>query len=894
MGVVFAARDTRLDRDVAIKALPDAVAGNTDRLARFQREARLLAALSHPHIASIYGLEEIEGRSYLVLEYVDGETLEALLKRRDALPVDETLAIALQIARAIEAAHERGVIHRDLKPANVKINSTGDVKVLDFGLAKALDATSSLVPSGGDATQPPPGSTVTTIPGLVLGSPGYLSPEQARGQPADRRTDVFSFGCLLYEMLTGTSLFAGQSIGDSIGATLYKDPDWTLLPDDTPPTIRLLLRRCLKKDPRQRLHNMADARLDIEEAIADPTGSLLNLAAGAFKPARRWPHRLAPAMFGVVLLGAGLAAGWLGAHWNSPQPRQEKRSVVRFEFFAPPDSQLAAIENLDLNSMAMSPDGNSLVFLTLVEGQSRVWIRDIASGEQREIPAARGGGGPFFSPDGRWLGFYQEGRILKVSLDGGPATPLCRVPRPNGRLAWLKSGQIVFTGSIGQGLFAVSDQGGEPRQLADVDREGTASGDDKPILGYGGVQPLPDGIHVLSFVWNGSTLDDYEIVVVNTQTGEVKHLLGQAAMPTILDSGILIFLRNATLLAVRFDLEQLAPIGQPVPVLEGILSESWGSDAQFALSSSGNLAYSPGGRTCEDRRLIRIDPEGTATPLTGPDAFVGQLTVSPDGKHLALSTLRRRLELWVYDLERRTMSLVSGDGEPYEPVWSPDGARLAYTLEGQNPGVVAKEAFSSAAPQRVLDGSGHYPSSWAPDGTLLLSFQNWQNGNLTDIVALPMDPEPGQPTPVISTPASEGEATVSPDGRWMLYMSSVSGKGEVYLTSFPYSGRSWQVSVGGGFGPMWGPDDRIYYISEAQELLSTRLTVAQGGQPQFTPAEKLFALKPLVVLSDWGSLAALPDGGFLGLSPAPWEAEPTVVKVVVNWGEEVAAKLGQP
>ena len=899
MGVVFFARDARLERDVAIKALPELLARHPERLARFQREARLLASLNHPNIASIYGLEEIDGRSYLILEYIDGETLETMLKRRGALPAEDALQIALQIARAIEAAHERGVIHRDLKPANIKFTSTADVKVLDFGLAKAMDPAASLAgeqvgPRSGEAiTQPPPeGDSVATIPGLVLGSPGYLSPEQARGQPADRRTDVFSFGCLLYEMLTGTSLFAGQSIGDSIGATLYKDPDWSLLPSNTPPTIRLLLRRCLQKDPRKRLHDIADARLDLEEAIADPTGSMLSLAAGAYAPPKRWQQRLVPVAAGALLLLLGAAGGWLGSQWSAPAAVPTARTVVRFTLQAPAGTVLANVDSSEMSTLAISPDGNLIAFQLLVEGEARTWVRDVATGEPREIAAARGGTGPFFSPDGKWLGFYSDGRLMKVSLDGGPASLICNAGRPTGRIAWLENGRIAFAGSFGQGLFSVPDAGGQPQQIAATDREtGSAESMAKPILGFGGAVALPDRRSVICPIWYGSTLDDYELVVVNTETGELKRIVSQAATPAVLDSGVLVFLRNATLLAMRIDLDRMEPVGQPVPVLEGVLAESWAGDAQFALSRSGTLAYTPGGRIGENRKLLLIDREGTSSDLQGPDAFIGQLAVSPNGRYVTVSTLRRRLELWVFDLQRKTMSLVNNEGEPYEPVWSPDGMELAFTLEGKSPGVVRKQVFGAAPPQLLIGGSNYYPSHWASDNTLLLSFENWREGSQTDIFALSLGVGSAEPKSLISTSADEGSAYVSPDGKWMLYVSDVSGQPEVYLAAFPFDGRSWQVSVGGAVRPFWDAGGRVCFVDDDDRLMECELVLAEGKEPEIRKPEVLFDLKPTVATSGWGFIAPVGDGSFVAVAPAAWETEPKMIEVIINWGEQIAGRL---
>ena len=900
MGVVFFARDLRLDRDVAVKALPELLARHPERLARFQREARLLASLNHPNIAAIYGLEEIDGRCYLVLEYVDGETLEEVLRRRGALPIEDALQIALQIARAVEAAHEKAVIHRDLKPANIKFTSGGDVKVLDFGLAKAMDPTASIAgemasPRSGDAiTQPPPeGGSVATIPGLVLGSPGYLSPEQARGQPADRRTDVFSFGCLLYEKLTGTSLFAGQSIGDSIGATLYKDPDWNLLPADTPPTIRLMLRRCLQKDPRKRLHDMADARLDLEEAIADPTGSMLNLSAGAYASPKRWWGRMMPVAAGLGLLAAGAAAGWFGGQWSAKPLTPEPRQVVRFSIESE-GLQLITSMDSSLNHLAVTPDGSMIAFMTSVAGESRLMLREVATGLSREIVPARGGTGPFFSPDGRWLGFVQEGRLMKVSVQGGPASPITSGVAPIGRIAWLANGRIVLTSAGGQRLYWTTQEGAPLTLLAESERgKPGVEQSQSPILGFAGAFAMGDGRSVLVPIWNGDSLDDYELTIVDTETGRVRRLLPHATAAAMIGQDTLVFLRNSTLLAARFDPQQMSLIGEPMPVTQGIIAESWAADGQFAISSSGTLVYAPGGRICEGRQLVRLDSQGEMTPIHAPDAFVGELAVSPDGRYVTVSTLRRKLELWVFDLQRSTMTLINNDGESYDPVWSPDGKELAFVVEGRDPAIVRKQVFSTLPRQIVARGLDAYPTDWHED-TLLVN-QRAEQANGSDIVAIDLTPgEEARAVPLIATGVDEYSAVISPEGKWMLYASEISGQSEVYLGAYPFDGRTWQISLGGGYEPMWASDTKAYFVSTDNELFSFEIRPGTGVDPEISTPVRLFSLRPQIATSAWGALAPLPDGSFIGLAGAEWERSEPHLEVVINWGEQIAERLEQP
>ncbi|MCH9034460.1 MAG: serine/threonine-protein kinase, partial [Planctomycetes bacterium] len=600
MGEVYRARDAKLDREVAIKVLPDTFARDPERIARFQREAKVLASLNHPSIAAIYGFEESDGKRFLVLELVEGETLAERL-RGGVLPVDEALEVCKQIAEALEAAHEKGVIHRDLKPGNVMIRPDGSVKVLDFGLAKAFSPIDEVSPT--QIAESPTITAAFTRPGVVLGTAAYMSPEQARGKPLDKRTDIWSFGVVLYECLGGRRPFEGETATDLIAKILERDPDWTGLPGDTPLTVQLLLKRCLQKDRKRRLHDIGDARIEIEEALSEPWVEKATLA-GVSRPTR-WglavPWSITALM--VIIVISLIVRGWMGSTPSVP------RLVWRFAIDLPAEAPVAVADNL---SVALSPDGTRLVYVGERDGGTQLYLRVIDEFAVTPIPGTEDGTGPFFSPDGKWVGYfdYRAGKLKKVPLRGGGTIDICDAPPSSRGASWGMDDVIVFTRGITGGLYTVSATGGTPQPLATPDFEKGEKSCRLP-------QILPGGKGVL-FTMSTSDIDSYDeasIAVVLLETGERKILFKGGSNARYAPTGHIVYARAGSLMAVPFDLERLEVTGPPFQILKGVVTSDIYGSAQFSFSGDGTLIYVPGGPEIYYSRLVLVDRRGEFHPL---------------------------------------------------------------------------------------------------------------------------------------------------------------------------------------------------------------------------------------------------------------------------------------
>ncbi len=889
MGVVYLARDTKLDRDVAIKALPEELAEDADRLARFEREAKTLASLNHQHIASIYGLEEADGRRYLVLEYVEGETLDERLGR-GAMPVADALPIAKQIAEAIEAAHEKGVIHRDLKPANIKFASAdGDqVKVLDFGLAKALDAESASTTAATLAHSPTiMGSP--TLAGVILGTAGYMSPEQARGKPVDKRSDIFSFGVILYEMLTGRQAFGGETVTDSLGAIVHMDPVWTVLPADTPPTIQLLLHRCLTKDRKRRLQDIGDARVELEEAIADPTSSRLSFADPApdALPLRRGPIIAVAAVFCLL----GLAAMWGQRQLESDAGHADTRQ--RQTMFEIDVSRLGHLTIPEMSGdIAVSPDGRRVAFEFWQGTENGIAVRELDSNQLKVIDAADKGWGPFFSPDGQWLGFWRDRKLMKVSLAGGPALTICETPITSGSVAWLDTGEIVYTTAGGKRLFIVNDDGGEPRILASANTDDDAPGHVETVIGMSSCRALPNGMGVLVSGWTSNTIESYDILHVAVDTGAVTLVVTGGSDPRLIGDDCLVYLRDSSLMAITYDATNHRTSGAAKVVLEGVQAEGWGGQAQFDLSEGGTLAYVPGRRIAEERRLIRVDRAGNVESLGDFDVIAGGMNLAPDGRSVALLTLRRQIEMWQYDFERRVLALITNEGESYGPLFSPDGTRVMFHREDGESRILVKSLLADEPLQEV---AAHRdvgnPTSWSRNGRyVLFDLEPNGDGNQQDIYMIDLESDDGL-QPFLASSHDLETATFSPDGTWVLFRSNETGTREAYVCRFPYGGRKWQVSVGGAYEPRWSPQgDEIIFL-RGTHMLSVAFGVDDDNEPTFGTAIPLFDAQDIASFEAWDIYEVFPDGDFPMVAPAPWERTDVRLNVIVNWGDRVRRML---
>jgi Tol biopolymer transport system component len=796
MGEVYRARDTRLKRDVALKVLPDTFAQDADRLARFQREAELLASLNHPNIAGVYGLEESDGVRALVMELVEGPTLADRIQM-GPIPADDALPIARQIAEALEAAHERGVIHRDLKPANVKLRPDGAVKVLDFGLAKMLQSETTAA----SVSMSPTLSVHATYAGVILGTAAYMSPEQARGKPLDRRTDVWAFGCVLFEMLTGRRAFDGEDVTEILARIIEREPDLTALPATTPAAIRRLLRRSLQKDRKRRLPDMADARIEIDEALtvpsadADVPGSVRVDVPPAWRRLLPWAVALA--------LAASLLVLW------APWRKAPASTPVRVRAQLDEDGSLAiTFGGMWGSAAALSHDGQTLAFVATKNSATapQLWIRRLDQLQAMPLAGTENAHDPFWSPDGRWVGFFANRRMQKIALSGGAAVPLFDAPEPRGG-TWSEDDTIVFTANSNSGasLLRISSAGGTAAPLIPL-----AQGE----VTQRWPQSLPGGRAILftSHSTTGANYDEANIVVQVLPDGPRTIVQQGGYFGRYVSSGHVIYVHAGTLFAVPFDLERLEVKGQPVPVVQNVASNPVTAGAQVAVSSNGTLVYLGEGALA-DAPVDWMDRDGKTTPLRARAAPWSNPRFSPDGRRLALEIADgKQAHVWIYEWARDILTrLTFGPASEEKPVWTQDGRRIVFTT---NRGKGASNLYWQAADgtgevQRLTDSPNNQtPASWHPTGKFMAFTENNPRTNF-DVMILPMDGDvasgwkAGKPTAFLSSPFDELEPMFSPDGRWLAYVSSESGRQEVSVRPFPGPGGKVQISTDGGVFPTW-------------------------------------------------------------------------------------------
>ncbi len=789
MGEVYRAADSRLGRDVAVKVLPEVFASDAERMARFDREARLLASLTHPNIAAIYGLEEFDGTRAIVMELVEGPTLADRIAR-GAIPVDEALPIAKQVAEALEYAHERGVIHRDLKPANIKITPDGTAKVLDFGLAKALEDDPGA--SASDLTKSPTLTSAGTRAGVILGTAAYMSPEQAKGKAVDRRADIFSFGVVLFEMLTGQQTFSGETVSETLASVLKDEPDWTALPSGLPPALLDLLQRCLLKDPKQRLRDIGEARIALDRTMRGSDSGPVPAAAdseGAVRaPSRQRFGRLVAVALPLAFVGA--LAGWL----LRPVPRAPLFQV---------DLELPGMQ-LDLSnaSLALSPDGRTLAIAASGQGRDlQIWTRRLDEATTTPLDGTEGGTYPFWSPDGRSIGFFAGGKLKRVGVNGGVVQTVCDAPEARGG-AWGPDGTIVFAPGALEGLHAVSVSGGPTRAVTTLGEKGETHR--LPHF-------LPDGERLL-YVIGSVNFDSATVCCLDLRKGTSRELFRCQSEARYLDPGYIMYLKDRNLVVQRFDVDTLERSGDPIPLAQAVQFNLYRLTGAFTLAGRGPMAFFSGD-TFEASRLAWFDLDGNEVGRLGtPGSFVGTPRISPDGRRAVVSMRGERFDLWMIDTATGVRTRFTlGPEQAAFPAWSPDGRQVAY---GDGSGRVwVQSAVGSSARRQVLDMKGIALSidCWSRDGRdLLVDVQQTQSGS--DVWTIPADGS-GKPRELLTSPAVEAGQDFSPDGRWVLYLSDESGRDELYAALYASPSARFQISEEGARAGRWMPDGRSVIYS---------------------------------------------------------------------------------
>jgi eukaryotic-like serine/threonine-protein kinase len=813
MGVVYRATDSQLRRQVAIKVLPEKFASDPEFLARFEREARMLASLNHPNIAAIYGLEASEGVRYLVLELVPGETL-AKRVTRGPLEIREAMTVCQQIAEALEAAHAKGIIHRDLKPANVNITPQGKVKVLDFGLAKAFQAEVA----DGDLSQSPTVRNDGTRTGVILGTAAYMSPEQARGKPLDKRSDIWSFGCVLYELLAGRKAFPGETITDCVAAVLAKEPDWEALPGDLPAPVLVLLRRCLRKDSNCRLRDIGDARIELEDALAGPQQE-----GQAYKQGAITRRTVIGALSGAAA-GAAATGVFAISRYRGAVPRNPTRFSI-----ALPEGEFRASFN---KRVAISPDGTHLAFNAVVSGADAFYMRFLNELESKRVKDVRCAGA-FFSPDGRWVGFIVFANmaigIRKMALSGGAPVTVCAADNFLGG-TWADSGIIYFVPELPGGIVAVPAAGGQPNEIVKID---FAKGERQHR--YPCALPGGKAVVFTTATADISTFDEAHIIAFSLETGRKKVLVEGGTHPRYSPSGHLLYARDAKIFAIRFDAKRLETIGQPFPVLEGVLMSRNTGVANYDVSASGDLAYVPGICDGGARTLVWVDRNGKAEPVPLASKSYLHPRLSPDDRRLAIEIEGPSHDLYVYDFDRGVLANITTDGVSHWPVWSPDSTQVAYRS-----GPMARfrlwrvPADRSLPPQPVpATGVSQSAESWSPDGRAI-AYTSAAPGAPPSIMVAHLDGS-NQAESFANGRVPGGSAKFSPDGRWLAYCSNESGKPQVYVQAFPGPGPKIQVSTDGGTDPVWKrTGGELYYRNGDSMMMITVSTAAKfsAGRPE--------------------------------------------------------------
>jgi serine/threonine protein kinase len=853
MGEVYRAKDARLGRDVAIKVLPASFASDPERLHRFEREARMLAALNHPHIGGIYGFEEADGVRGLVLELVEGQTLADRLAL-GPLTVRDALTIARQIAEALEAAHEKGIVHRDLKPANIKVTPDGVVKVLDFGLAKAFVGDAS----GPDLSQSPTVAMDRTHEGMILGTAAYMSPEQARGKPVDKRTDIWAFGCVLYEMLTGRAAFPGETISDTIAAILEREPEWRSLPAHTPARIRQLLRRCLDKDPKCRLRDIGEGRIDIDDVQSGPRQNE-GVAEG------RTGHRERLIWASALALIALMAAA-MGVWALRPAPTAPE---TRLEINAPSTSD---------PSLAISPDGLKIVVVGRSAGQPQLWLRSLDSPSARPLPGTERASSPFWSPDSRSIGFFADTKFKRMDIDGGSVQTLSdSFSTLSLGGAWNRDGTILFATTPGRPIFRFSAEGGEPAATTRFESPQHRS--------HIRPQFLPDGRHFLFFV-TGSP--EARGVYIGQLDGlDTKRLFDADAPAVYAATGHLLFIREGKLLAQDFNPDRLELSGDAFPIAEHVTSGT-----RLSASAAGPIVYRTPSPDSGQRQLVWVDRSGREMDkVVYPDTAALGPSLSHDGRRVAVYRLANgNMDIWAYETSRRAWDRITFDSfDDIYPLWSPDGTRIVFG-SGRKTGVQGLFWKLLSAPPGseevlLLTPQIKFPMDWSTDGRFLL-YDSLDPKRGFDIWALPLEGD-REPFEIVHTDFNDRLGQFSPDGRWIAYQSDRTGRSEIYVRPFPGPGGDSPVSINGGAQVRWNPNGKeLFYIGPDDRLMAVPIRISSNDKvvEPGTPFGLFATSVGSTAISPFRQQYMVsPDGQSFVMNSILGEASTSPITVILNW-----------
>jgi len=862
MGEVYQARDKTLARDVALKVIANDFARDPERLARFEREARLLASLNHPNIAAIHSFEREGDVHFLVMELATGRTLAEILSS-GPLALDEALSYGRQLAEALEAAHEKGVVHRDLKPANVKISDDGRVKVLDFGLAKAFGGEDTV---SSELSRSPTLTRQATAMGVILGTAAYMSPEQARGKSVDKKTDIWSFGVILYESLSGRPLFEGQTASDIMASVLRSEIDWSALPPATPTAVKRLLRRCLERDTKKRYHDVADVRLEIDEALAETPSH--PVAEGSVRGRTSW---IAFAGVGAVSAAVAFAIAY-STRPSTPRP------ITHFSLELPrlgsTRDSLASWRVIGFDQIAISPDGRDILFVGPSSGRTMLFRRSMENLYAEPIAGTEGAVQPFFSPDGRWVGFFSEGSLKKVPLDGGAPLTLADGIRAPAGTSWGEVGRIVFA-EAGKGLLQVRDTGGPTEVLV------------PPPASYPLLLPGEGG---LVYTSNG------QIKSHSLTSDTPDSVLEHGTSICYIETGHLLFARRGSVFAIAFDPQRMETSGSAFPVLQSVAQDLRGG-ARLDVSREGTLVYAPNWLDLERSRLVLVDRGGGVRPIRDEPRSYLSPRFSPDGERIAVTIFDEasvKRDVWVYDRARDGLArLTVGEGTSTDPAWSPDGKSIAFSAPAGDSGldIFMRSADGAGEPARLTSGSDgllQFAREFSPDGTLLVFHRI---GSSDDIGVISLGDHSSEI--LLGSPFREIEPSLSPNGRFLAYVSDESGRREVYVRPFRGEDRRWQVSTDGGDEPSWSPSgDEIFYRSE-----DAMMGVEVETEPEFHPGrpallfEGRFEVDPFSL--DARNYDVAPDGsGFLMVQPMGGETiTPLRLEVVLNWFEELKRKM---